>query len=189
MQAYEEVARSHGFQRFEKFSISFVFDPVQDIGEMEKVIDRIGSAIPTMLYTDDPATLHLISELAHSEDAYDEAMWIALIPNYDRSFNLFLFRDTQTHMIMMLPLAKVDPKGPQILDNLLKNRGKHDNVCAICHEVVGAKVACARCTTVVCKDCERKNDVHFGQRCPVCRLEPRELKGEDGKQLIVIGFT
>jgi len=166
LEAYENVAKKYGFTSFRKFTIS----PDRDHELASDIVIQIAATTPTMmLYTDDiVSTLCLCRAVVDESDKYDlkrVAQFLSLLP----PMYTFVFRTTDRDGVStgtFTSMLQGEKDGSLKLDNILKNRGRHDTDCAICFEKRGSSWHCDTCTAIVCADCCAK-DPSIG--CPVCR--------------------
>jgi len=181
MQAYEDVARSLGFERLQSFAIPFLKGPEKFLRRKLKALYASVRDRPTVLrYSDDPATVRFLKVTFPSmpDENYREAMAIARElearpGTFDRSTIVFLMPMPQKWKVSIVVLNKNDPKGPSALEHMAKQRGQQTApmTCVVCLETKSVTVYCKRCTATMCLWCTAKNEAVLGGKCPLCRAE------------------
>jgi len=181
MQAFEEVAKSHGFTRLESFTLPVVWERRHSFSHaFNDWHNKLRNDPSMMLYSDDPATVTVLQLAASAKT--DRGKWEAFrmacdstITSHIKGLVVFVFR--HGCVTSTVPSSKDDPKGPSELDaalKRLKEDHKHtDRICVVCLEEGKRLLLCRWCSATTCDDCVWKVMALHG-RCPLCRRSPRE---------------
>jgi len=194
---FEEVAKANGITRLRSFTLPLVDGTSKRVSRtLDTVYECVENDPTLVMYTDDPAScLYLEKHAGTAVDAPFSPEAVARMsarnPSlFDRSSVMFVYGADGT--AQQVRLGKTDPEGPTFFGEVLKSRGRHGDQCVVCYEMPDVVACCKRCSATMCMPCNRKNQVHNGARCPLCRDEavhinpPNSQRQEDSRIVVIV---